>query len=142
MFHAHKLALASLLICLFAKGVSAGLILQGNDAAHIALGNQFAAVGAVQGTNSANVTGLAQSMSLIQPQWGLASKHGFLDSANGNSLYTNLRVSFDGNFQTANTWYNIAEVFLHPTKDMAIMRFEVPVQNITPVSGRFKRGHS
>ena len=133
MFHAPKLALASLILYLFAEEVSAGLILLGDDDAHIAVGSQFNAVGSVQRTTAAGQVEFGLSASLIRSDWAVSSKHGFLENDNDpNSLYTNLKVSFDANYLTATTRYNVAQVFLHPTKDMALMRFEVPVQNITP----------
>jgi hypothetical protein len=132
MFHAPKLALASLILCLFAEEVSAGLILLGDDDAHIALGSQFAAVGAVRGTNAANVTGHTQSANLIRPDWIVASKHGFVDSANNDSMYTNLSVSFGSNFYDASARYNITDVFLHPTKDIALARLGRALSGVTP----------
>jgi hypothetical protein len=133
MFHAPKLALASLVLCLFAEEVSAALILLGDNDAHIALGSQFNAVGSVQRTTAAGQVEFGLSASLIRSDWAISSKHGFLENdSDPNSLYTNLKVSFDANYLTATTRYNVAQVFLHPTKDMALMRFEVPVQNITP----------
>jgi len=122
-------------MCSLAGSASAGLILTGNDPAHIALGSQFGAVGWVEGTNSSNQAAFRQSNTLINPNWSVASRHGVLENdADGNSLYSNIRVGFGGNYIN-NQGENrlVSNVFLHPTKDIALFKFDIAFTSVTPM---------
>lgn len=146
MFHAPKLALASLILCLFAEEVSAGLILLGNDDAHISEGakSKYNFSGKISASDSSGTNAFRGSLTLYDPFegagvqspviWAATSKHVVLADYNNNgSIYTNLRATFESNAYSASVFHNVAEVYLHPTRDFAILRFEVPVQNVTPV---------
>ena len=122
-------------MCSLAGSASAGLMLPGNDPAHIALGSQFGAVGWVEGTNSSNQTAFRQSNTLINPNWSVASLHGVLENdADRNSLYSNIRVGFGGNYIN-NQGENrlVSNVFLHPTKDIALFKFDIAFTSVTPM---------
>ncbi|MBN8600644.1 MAG: trypsin-like serine protease [Planctomycetes bacterium] len=125
----------SFMLAVGQKDARAGFMLPGNDPNHIAIGSNFEFVGWVEGTNSSNQTAFRQSISLIDPEWGLATVHGFLENdADPNSRYTNIRVGFGSNyFNNPGEFQYAAEVIFHPTKDLALVRFDNPFTTITPV---------
>lgn len=138
MFHAHKFALASLLLCVFAKGLSAGLILQGNDSAHIALGNQGtnASVGWLEVNTPTLGTVWGGSATLINgiggaEGWALGAKHTVMSNQNDPStVYSNIRIGF-GNYLTNQTESRFASsIFLHPTKDLVLFKFDVAFNSV------------
>ena len=129
MFDAHKFALGLLLLCLLTLNANAGLILQGNDSAHIALGNQ--------GTNAsvgwvASDGGRGSFTVIDNGFWGLTSFHVVSNDINRTAIFSNLRTGF-GNFFTPTQQTSSFQVFLHPTKDIALFKFDTAFTGVTPL---------
>jgi len=105
--------------------VQAGLMLAGNDAAHIALGNQGSnrSVGWVK----ADTVGVDRGgFNLIDDGWwGVTAKHVASDLATG-SLYSNIRSGFGNSANNVTEMRGVAQVFLHPTQDLALFQFSSP----------------
>ena len=105
--------------------VQAGLILAGNDAAHIALGNQGSnrSVGWVK----ADTVGVDRGgFNLIDDGWwGVTAKHVVSDLTTG-TFYTNIQTGFGNRLNNVTESRAIAQVFVDSARDLAVFQFAAP----------------
>jgi len=115
-------------MCSLAGSASAGLILTGNDPAHIALGSQFGAVGWLSSSGGRG------SFSVIDDgTWGLTSKHAVLSNQNDpNSFFSNIQVGFGNSVTNQLQVTSAFDIFVHPTRDVALFRFQTTFAGVTP----------
>lgn len=118
------------------KSAHAALILAGNDPVHIAMGAGRDYVGAISRGNDSSSLSFAGSITLIDDgAWGLTAKHVVLDNfSDPSSTFQFYTANFGKNYLTdSGITFNVQDVFVHPTQDLALIYFGNPVAGINPV---------
>ena len=109
--------------------VQAGLILAGNDAAHIALGNQ----GSNQSVGWVSSSGGRGGFTVIDDGlWGISSYHVTSNDPTRNTFFNNIQLGF-GNSLSPTQSSTAFQIFANPTKDMALFKFDVAFTGIIPL---------
>lgn len=126
-----------IVLFVYTSNANAGLILSGNDPQHIALGSTYFNVGWVDRADASSPSGyrFTQSITLIDPFWGLTSRHGVLSNdADFSSIYSGMRVGFGNNYDTnKGEFQNAFEVFVNPdiNRDLALIHFSNPFTTVS-----------
>jgi hypothetical protein len=133
----------ALILAVGVRDARAGLILSmTNDPTHIAMAaDRDYVMPFMRGSDQFNLE-FGGSMTLIDDgRWGLTAKHQVLQNFNNpNSTYNSFAAlpgdkvifSVDGSINTDGK-FTVQEVFVHPTRDLALVYFGNPVAGINPV---------
>lgn len=133
----------SLILAVGQKDARAGLILSmTNDPTHIAMAaDRDYVMPFMRGSDQFNLE-FGGSITIIDDgRWGLTAKHQVLQNFNNpNSTYNSFAAlpgdkvifSVDGSINTDGK-FTVQEVFVHPTRDLALVYFGNPVAGINPV---------
>ncbi|MBN8600645.1 MAG: hypothetical protein J0M26_06440 [Planctomycetes bacterium] len=133
----------ALILAVGQKDARAGLILSmTNDPTHIAMAaDRDYVMPFMRGSDQFNLE-FGGSITIIDDgRWGLTAKHQVLQNFNNlNSTYNSFAAlpgdkvifSVDGSINTDGK-FTVQEVFVHPTRDLALVYFGNPVAGINPV---------